>query len=113
MCGSDTEATIRLLADVDIRDLNCDVNQIPGRKEKGGSPPGPARLHSPASEAGSLSAVTVGWVKRDEGRAGGGLRGSATTSACSAAAGCPWRSCSTWARSRDRPRYYEASIHRR
>ncbi len=68
MCGNNLEATTRLLADVDIRDLTCDVNQIPGRKEKGRLAAEDLRAFTrPLQEAGiALSAVTVGWVKRDD-----------------------------------------------
>jgi sugar phosphate isomerase/epimerase len=68
MCGSDVEATIRFLQDVDIRDLTGDVNQIPGRREKGRLTAEDLRAFSgPLQKAGiALSAVTAGWVKRDD-----------------------------------------------
>ena len=72
MCGDDVGATIRFFQDVQIHDLVCDVNQIPGRKEKGILTEDDlhAFVQPFADTAITLAVVTVGWMARDaEGRA--------------------------------------------
>jgi len=68
MCGEDPAATARFLQDADVRDLVCDVKQIPGRAEKGHLTAQDLwAFKRPFAEAAiRLSAVTVGWMQRDE-----------------------------------------------
>jgi Xylose isomerase-like TIM barrel len=67
LCGDDAAATVRFCEDTRVRDLVCDINQIPGRKAKGCLTR--EDLHAfthPFSDAGiSLSVVTVGRLARD------------------------------------------------
>ena len=67
MCGDDQKATVQFLQDAEIRDLVCDIKQIPGREEKGMLAQDDLRAFKrPFEEAGiSLSVVTVGWMTRD------------------------------------------------
>jgi len=68
MCGDDLAATIRFLHDTDIHDLVCDAKQITRRADY--EPPITAddlrSFADPLRQEGiRLSAVTVGWAKRD------------------------------------------------
>lgn len=67
MCGDDLAATVRFLQDVQIRELVCDVRQIPGRQEKGLLTREDLRVFAfPFADAGiGLAVVTVGWIGRD------------------------------------------------
>ncbi len=69
MCGDDVEATARLFQAVQIRDLVCDVRQIPGRQEQGRLTRDDLRAFMrPFMAVGiSLSVVTVGWLAREAG----------------------------------------------
>jgi sugar phosphate isomerase/epimerase len=70
-CQDDLPATARFLRQVQVRDLVCDIRQIPGRKERGRLTPGLLdAFRQPFVDAGiSLSVVTVAWLARDaEGR---------------------------------------------
>jgi len=68
MCGEDADATARFLQDAGVRDLVCDVKQIPGRNEKCQLAAQDLRAFMrPFDDQGiRLSAVTVGWMQRDE-----------------------------------------------
>jgi sugar phosphate isomerase/epimerase len=68
MCGEDAAATASFLLDAGVRDLVCDVKQIPGRSEKGRLAAQDLRaFRKPFDDQGiKLSAVTVGWMQRDE-----------------------------------------------
>lgn len=67
MCGDEVAATARFLGEAQVRDLVCDIRQIPGRKERGRLMEEDLRAFlRPLREAGvTLSVVTVGWVARD------------------------------------------------
>lgn len=76
MCGDDPAATVRFLHDTDVHELVCDAKHISKRDDY--EPPiTDAELKSFAEpfrqEGLQLSAVTIGWAKRDaEGRLGAG-----------------------------------------
>ncbi len=68
MCGDDLAATIQFLHDADVHDLVCDAKQISKRNEY--EPPITAEelksFAEPFRRDGiRLSAVTVGWARRD------------------------------------------------
>jgi len=81
MCGDDLAATARFLQDVEIRDLVCDVRQIPGRQQKNQLTQNDLRAFaSPLAEAGiRLAVVTVSWISRD---ANGNQAGSELATLC-------------------------------